>query len=741
MARQQRARARLRLPRSADFSFVFVIRMMTSVLLIIATCVKTSHSIPEGHVGVYWRGGALLTTVSEPGLHFKLPLITQFQPIQVTVQTAQVRDIQCGTKGGVMISFEKIEVEYRLSKAYVYATLLDYGIYYEKTWLYAKIRHEINLFCNAQSLQEVYIDIFEQIDEKMIVALQGDCTRYVPGIKILAVRVTKPTIPSSIRRNFEQLEEKRTKALAVIERQKVAETDAETQKKIALAKAEKSAQQMLMEDSARRQEEIQKNMYITREKCLADANICRMLKEGEANRLKLTPEFLELQFIQSIAKNYKIFFGDKESKMVFDQSLSGDFLNMAGRKEHLEKVPKEAEANKLKRTLDHLWTTASRKDKHLEKYALNKSSDIGGFGEVWLASSVSPDSCPEINHFFILKRIMVGRSCKFYLSGLREKYFGELFSSMPKPHLARYVESFQYQEPQEMWLVFQHEGISLSRLMYTTNNQVRELSTWWHWLRTTELGQEAMRKLIWQLFTALKSCHDQNITHRDIKPENMVVCLEDEITGRCHQAVPSGDKPYHIKMRLIDFGSAIDPFAIKHLYGSYGPSEAEQTYDYTPPEAILYSKWFDGPKSAVLKYDMWSVGVVMLELIIGSPDVFQLNARTHAILHRQLDSWNEDRKELAFRLWSLMEFCIMIPGTASERHTTETRVNDVGVPLASSKCSEESFSHQVKTRDPLKQGFPNIWALRLVRQLLMWDTEARLSVDEALQHPYFHQPS
>lgn len=25
------------------------------------------HSVPEGHVGVYWRGGALLSTVTQPG--------------------------------------------------------------------------------------------------------------------------------------------------------------------------------------------------------------------------------------------------------------------------------------------------------------------------------------------------------------------------------------------------------------------------------------------------------------------------------------------------------------------------------------------------------------------------------------------------------------------------------------------------------------------------------------------------
>ena len=50
-----------------------------------------------------------------------------------------------------------------------------------------------------------------QIDEKMKDALQGDCTRYAPGIEILSVRVTKPTIPESIRRNYEQMEEERTK--------------------------------------------------------------------------------------------------------------------------------------------------------------------------------------------------------------------------------------------------------------------------------------------------------------------------------------------------------------------------------------------------------------------------------------------------------------------------------------------------------------------------------------------------
>ena len=65
-----------------------------------------------------------------------------------------------------------------------------------------------------------------------------------------------------------------------MERQRVAEKEAETQKKIAISEAEKNAQvskiqmeQKLMEkDSSRKQEEISNEMYRAREKSLADAS-------------------------------------------------------------------------------------------------------------------------------------------------------------------------------------------------------------------------------------------------------------------------------------------------------------------------------------------------------------------------------------------------------------------------------------------------------------------------------------
>uniref|UniRef100_A0A1D1XYJ6 Erlin-2-B n=1 Tax=Anthurium amnicola TaxID=1678845 RepID=A0A1D1XYJ6_9ARAE len=344
-------------PRTSAGDFSSFRMALLSVVFFMATLVLSSvistsngslsmlHQVPEGHVGAYWRGGALLNTITDPGFHWKLPLVTQFEPIQVTIQTDEVRDIPCGTKGGVMISFGKIEVVNRLRKEYVYDTLLNYGVKYDKTWIYDKIHHEINQFCSLHTLQQVYIDMFDQIDEKMKEAIQSDCTRYAPGIEIIGVRVTKPIIPTNVRSNFELMEEERTKVLIAIEKQRVAEKEAETQKKMALTEAEKNAQvsrivmeQRLMEkNSAKRQQEIDNGMYIAREKSLADASFYRETKEAEANRLKLTPEYLELKFIEAIANNSKIFFGNRVPKMIFDQRLLENFLNDISRKDKLEK--------------------------------------------------------------------------------------------------------------------------------------------------------------------------------------------------------------------------------------------------------------------------------------------------------------------------------------------------------------------------------------------------------------------
>ena len=55
------------------------------------------------------------------------------------------------------------QVVNQLHKDYVHDTLLNYGVQYDNTWIYDKIHHEINQFCSFHSLQQVYIDVFDQV--------------------------------------------------------------------------------------------------------------------------------------------------------------------------------------------------------------------------------------------------------------------------------------------------------------------------------------------------------------------------------------------------------------------------------------------------------------------------------------------------------------------------------------------------------------------------------------------------
>ena len=51
------------------------------------------HKIDEGHIGRYWRGGALIPGHTEPGYHTMLPLLTSYANIQISVQTDRVENI------------------------------------------------------------------------------------------------------------------------------------------------------------------------------------------------------------------------------------------------------------------------------------------------------------------------------------------------------------------------------------------------------------------------------------------------------------------------------------------------------------------------------------------------------------------------------------------------------------------------------------------------------------------------
>jgi len=277
------------------------------------------HSIREGHVGLYWRGGALMEIISEPGLRWKLPLLETHAEVQITIQTDSVSNIPCGTSGGVVIVFDKVEVVNRLHKNYVRETVANYTTSYDKPWIFDKVHHELNQFCSRHSLHEVAITKFDTIDEQLADALKTACSAYAPGIEIIAVRVTKPRVPENVRQEFEK-REAASAALRVAESQSlVIEATASTDAKKKAIEAQRDAdvatinslREVAQQKAEQEKAAIKDSMHLAHQKALADAEAYAAEKKAMANRMLLTPEYLELRRYESIATNSKIYFGEK----------------------------------------------------------------------------------------------------------------------------------------------------------------------------------------------------------------------------------------------------------------------------------------------------------------------------------------------------------------------------------------------------------------------------------------------
>ncbi|GMS96332.1 hypothetical protein PENTCL1PPCAC_18507 [Pristionchus entomophagus] len=288
------------------------------------------HHIEEGYVGVYYRGGALLSKVSHPGYHIMTPFITSFRSVQVTLQTDEAKNVPCGTSGGVMIYFDRIEVVNVLSAGSVYDIVKNYTTEYDRTLIFNKVHHEVNQFCSRHSLQEVYIDLFDQIDENLKRALQEDLTVMAPGLLVQAVRVTKPKIPEAIRHSYEQMEAEKTQLLVATHHQKVVEKEAETERKRAVIEAEKLAQVASIEQKQIVHEKetqvtisrLDDEAHLARHRAHADAEFYRAQRAAEANRLLLTPEYLELKRVEAIGSNNKIYYGSDIPSVFLSGELS-----------------------------------------------------------------------------------------------------------------------------------------------------------------------------------------------------------------------------------------------------------------------------------------------------------------------------------------------------------------------------------------------------------------------------------
>uniref|UniRef100_A0A6B2LA96 Band 7 domain-containing protein n=1 Tax=Arcella intermedia TaxID=1963864 RepID=A0A6B2LA96_9EUKA len=287
-----------------------------------------THQIDEGHIGIYWVGGALSESWTEPGIRWMTPFITKFANVQVTLQTDTVTNIPCGTSGGTTVYFDKIEVVNRLDKSKALNTIKLYGVNYDRTWIFDRIHHEINQFCSSHTLQEVYIDLFEKLDEALATSLQTSCDKHETGITIISIRVTKPRIPEAVRKNYEAIETAKTELLVRQQQERVAKKEEEIKRVRAKIQAEKEAEvarinaekmaniskiksqrEILEKEAEQKKRLIDDEIAAHHKTMLSDAEYYTSMKVASSNQELFSPEYLRYVLYTTLAKNTKVYFG------------------------------------------------------------------------------------------------------------------------------------------------------------------------------------------------------------------------------------------------------------------------------------------------------------------------------------------------------------------------------------------------------------------------------------------------
>lgn len=299
----------------------------------------------------------------------------------------------------------------------------------------------------------------------------------------------------------------------------------------------------------------------------------------------------------------------------------------------------------------------------LKKYEIQTQLGQGAYGIVWRAVE------RKHNRIVALKKIYDA----FQNSTDAQRTFREIMflHRLHHPNIIKLLHVHRAYNDRDIYLVFEYMETDLHVV-----------------IRANILEDIHKQFIIYQLLKTMKYLHSAEILHRDMKPSNLLV------NSDCTMKV--ADFGLARSILSLDSEQALRPVLTDYI----------ATRWYRPPEILL------GSTRYTKGVDMWSVGCILGELMLGKP-IFPGRSTTNQL-----------------------EIIISVTGYPSAADIAATNSQ-----FAQAMLRDISNSHPRSFAELLPNASPD--ALDLIQDLMRFNPNRRITAAEALEHPYvaaFHRP-
>ncbi|TRY90077.1 hypothetical protein DNTS_031584 [Danionella cerebrum] len=213
-----------------------------------------------------------------------------------------------------------------------------------------------------------------------------------------------------------------------------------------------------------------------------------------------------------------------------------------------------------------------------------------------------------------------------------------------------------------------------------------------------------IRHMAYQIIRAVRFLHKNKLTHTDLKPEN-ILFVDSEYDIKYNSRMKRDERTVkNPDVKVVDFGNA--------TYEHEHHTSVVSTRHYRAPEVILDLGWSHS-------CDVWSVGCILIEFYLGSTLFQTHDSKEHlAMMERVLGPIPKH----------------MLQKTRKKRYVHNDKLDW--------DCHSSSGRYVRKQCKPLRQYlFSNSsdheQLFDLIERMLDYDVTQRISLGEALKHPFF----